>query len=111
MTLTKADNEFKMIDDVTPYDAYITYNYGKVSSKTPNLEIVVDNQKENWKAIYCNIHGASYTFDWTENDKFKTLPGFDEKWMAARVTLLQSKPLKLLMVLTSISIYQKAKEP
>ena len=95
LTLTKADNEFKMIDDVTPYDAYITYNYGKVSSKTPNLEIVVDNQKENWKAIYCNIHGASYTFDWTENDKFKTLPGFDEKWMAAKGNSIAEQAAKV----------------
>ena len=82
LTLTKADNEFKMIDDVTPYDAYVTYNYGKVSSKTPTLDIVIDNQKENWKAIYCNIHGASYSFDWTKNDKLETVTGFDEKWMA-----------------------------
>ena len=95
LTLTKADNEFKMIDDVTPYDAYVTYNYGKVSSKTPTLDIVIDNQKENWKAIYCNIHGASYTFDWTENDKFKTVPGFDEKWMAAKGNSIAEQAAKV----------------
>ena len=65
LELEEAKDEFKMIDDTTPYDAYIAYNYGKVSSKTPNLDVVIDNKDAGWKAIYCNIHGASYSFDWT----------------------------------------------
>ena len=65
--------EFKMIDDKTAYDAYVTYNYGRVSSKTPNLDIVIDNKEAGWKTIYCNIHGTSYSFDWSSADAINSV--------------------------------------
>ena len=79
LILYKEQDEFKMIDDTTPYDAYIAYNYGKVSSKTPNLDVVIDNKDAGWKAIYCNIHGASYSFDWTSADVIQKKFSLDVK--------------------------------
>ena len=70
LSLDKSKDEFAMIDDVTPYDVVVKYNYGKVSSKTPTQDIVIDNAADGWKAIYSNIYGKSYKFDW-ESDAYK----------------------------------------
>ena len=81
----KSKDEFAMIDDVTPYDVVVKYNYGKVSSKTPTQDIVIDNAADGWKAIYSNIYGKSYTFDWA-SDAYKAAAqkikyGVDFKYM------------------------------
>ena len=84
--LTLSADEFAMIDDVTPYDVVVKYNYGKVSSKTPTQDIVIDNEADGWKAIYSNIYGSkSYTFDWA-SDAYKAAAqkikyGVDFKYM------------------------------
>ena len=98
LSLEKSKDEFAMIDDVTPYDVVVKYNYGKVSSKTPDQDIVIDNAADGWKAVYSNIYGKSYTFDWASEAYKKTAQsikyGVDFKYTTGTTTVPLDKVIK-----------------
>ena len=98
LSLEKSKDEFAMIDDVTPYDVVVKYNYGKVSSKTPDQDIVIDNAADGWKAVYSNIYGKSYTFDWASEAYKKAAQsikyGVDFKYTSGTTTVPLDKVIK-----------------